>query len=135
VTTDKDACGPSASHSRKKHSLEKQTPRPVIPEPTHRRCTKCSQWLPFSAFPKHARMHNGISSHCRDCHREATNDWRERNRDELNERRRTAYRDEHPRAERACVVCGKPHSRRPGALVCGEECRNSRKAEQRKAAA
>jgi IS5 family transposase len=37
------------------------------------------------------KMHNGISSHCRKCHRAATNDWRDRNRDEINCARREAY--------------------------------------------
>jgi hypothetical protein len=63
----------------------------MIPKPTHRRCTKCSEWLPFSAFPKNKRMHNGISSHCRSCHRAATKDWRDRNREEINAARREAY--------------------------------------------
>ncbi len=101
--------------------------------PTHKRCSNCGGWLQLDAFPANRRMHLGVSSRCRVCHREATRDWRERNRDELNERRRAAYRDEHPRAERPCVVCEKPHSRRLGALVCSEECRNARKAEQRRA--
>jgi len=36
-------------------------------------------------------MFNGISSHCRKCHRAATKDWRDRNRDEINGARREAY--------------------------------------------
>jgi len=30
--------------------------------------------LPFEDFPTHKRMHNGLSSHCRKCHRAATQD-------------------------------------------------------------
>ena len=56
----------------------------MIPERTHKRCTSCCEWLPFKDFPAHKRMHNGLSSHCRACHRAATQDWRERNRDEIN---------------------------------------------------
>jgi len=63
----------------------------MIPEPTHKRCTSCREWLPFEDFPAHKRMHNGLSSHCRQCHRAATKDWRERNRDEINRARREAY--------------------------------------------
>lgn len=43
-----------------------------------------------------------------------------------------AYRVEHPLEERTCVVCGRPFTKRPNALVCGEECRRKRKMEQRK---
>ena len=63
----------------------------MIRQQTHKRCTKCSEWLPFSAFPRNKRMFNGISSHCRTCHRAATKDWRDRNRDEINRARREAY--------------------------------------------
>jgi len=63
----------------------------MIRQPTHKRCTKCSEWLPFSAFPANKRMHLGVSSHCRNCHRADTKDWRERNRDEINRARREAY--------------------------------------------
>jgi len=52
--------------------------------------------LPFEDFPKHKRMHNGLSSHCRKCHNAATQDWRERNRDEINAARREAYGSKNP---------------------------------------
>ena len=68
----------------------------MIRQPTHKRCTKCSEWLPFSAFPKNKRMFNGISSHCRKCHRAATKEWRDRNRDEINRARREAYGSSKP---------------------------------------
>jgi predicted nucleic acid-binding Zn ribbon protein len=83
-------------------------------------------------------MFRGISSHCRKCHRAATQDWRERNPEYLeqyNQRRRGEYAAEHPRPSRPCVVCGELHSRQPRALVCSERCRNRRKYEQRKASA
>jgi 5-methylcytosine-specific restriction enzyme A len=87
---------PRASNAREKRSRESRGPasenqgagKPMIGQPTHKRCTKCSEWLPFSAFPKNKRMFNGISSHCRKCHRAATKDWRDRNRDEINRARR-----------------------------------------------
>jgi hypothetical protein len=41
-------------------------------------------------------MHLGISSHCRECHRAATKDWRDRYRDEVNGARREAYGSSKP---------------------------------------
>ena len=76
-------------------------------------------------------MHLGRSSRCRECHRAAARDWRERNRDRVNAERRAAYREQHPRVERDCAVCGQSFTNRPDALVCGEECRLERKREQR----
>jgi hypothetical protein len=63
----------------------------MIAAQTHRRCTKCSDWLPFSAFPKNKKMHYGVGSHCRKCARATTQDWRDRNREEINRARREAY--------------------------------------------
>jgi hypothetical protein len=80
-------------------------------------------------------MYLGRSSRCRGCHREATRDWWERNRDEINAARRKEYREKHPLPVRRCIVCGKSFNKRPNALVCGERCRNRRKYEQRRAAA
>lgn len=77
-------------------------------------------------------MHLGVSSRCRNCHREATKDWRDRNRERLNAERRAAYREEHPRAERDCVQCGRPFEGRLDALVCSVECRRARQREQRR---
>jgi len=68
----------------------------VIPERTHKRCTSCSEWLPFSAFPRHKAKHEGLSSWCRTCHSAATADWRERNREEINRARREAYGSSKP---------------------------------------
>lgn len=89
----------------------------MIPEQTHKRCTSCCEWLPFEDFPAHKRMHNGLSSHCRKCHREATQDWRRRNRDEINRARREAYGSTKPHnypANRASS-CGSPKNLRGAA--------------------
>jgi predicted nucleic acid-binding Zn ribbon protein len=99
---------------------------------TEKRCTGCSEWLPLEEFPRNRRMYLGVSSHCRSCHRAATKDWRDRNRERLNTERRAAYREQHPWAERDCVHCGRPFRGRPDALVCGDECRRTRKLEQRR---
>jgi predicted nucleic acid-binding Zn ribbon protein len=103
--------------------------------PTEKRCSSCSRILPLEEFPLNRRMHLGRSSHCRECARAATRDWRERNREAVNAERRTAYRAEHPLPERTCAVCGRSFTKRPDAVVCGEECRRQRKREQRKTAA
>jgi hypothetical protein len=105
----------------------------VIPPQTHKRCSSCKDWLPFEDFPKHKRMHNGLSSHCRKCHNAAVQDWRERNRAALNEKRREEYREAHPLRERPCVVCGEKFTGRPDRVVCSPECRGRRNLEKRRA--
>jgi hypothetical protein len=99
--------------------------------PAEKRCSNCSRWLPLEEFPANRRMHLGVSSHCRRCQRAATKDWRNRSRERINAERREEYRREHPLPSRQCVVCGRPFTKRPDALVCGEECRRERKREQR----
>ena len=100
--------------------------------PTEKFCSKCGGCLPLEDFPLNRRMHWGRSSRCRECHREAVRDWRERNRDEENAGRRARYREQHPLPTRPCVQCGEPFSGRPDALVCGESCRQQRNLERRK---
>jgi predicted nucleic acid-binding Zn ribbon protein len=82
-----------------------------------KRCSQCSRWLPLEAFP---------------AHRAATKDWRDRNRERINEERRAEYREAHPRVERQCVVCGAAFVRKPDAIVCSAECRRVRQREQRR---
>jgi hypothetical protein len=105
-----------------------------IPERTHKRCTCCQGWLPLEQFRVNPKAdpwgHSlGRGSWCRDCHLAAMQDWRERNRDDFNARRRAQYRAEHPLPTRPCVVCGEPFTGRRDALVCGERCRNRRRRE------
>jgi hypothetical protein len=102
--------------------------------PTERQCTGCSEWKPLSEFPRNPRIHLGVSSRCRNCHRAATKDWQDRNRERVNAERRAEYRAEHPLPKRPCAVCGRTMQKRPDALVCGERCRNRRKREQRRRA-
>jgi predicted nucleic acid-binding Zn ribbon protein len=101
--------------------------------PTSKHCSCCGAWLPLASFPANRRMHLGVSSRCRECHRLATADWRRRNRDVVNAARRAEYRREHPVPTRACIVCGELFAKRADALVCSERCRNTRRREQRKA--
>jgi predicted nucleic acid-binding Zn ribbon protein len=99
---------------------------------TEKQCSGCSRWLGLEEFPLNCRMHLGRSSRCRECHRAATKDWRDRNRERINAERRVEYRAEHPLPEKRCVVCGGSFTKRPDALVCGEECRRERRREQRR---
>ena len=119
---------PRASLSRKKLSRGSGVHRMSILEPSHRRCTGCGSWLPLEDFPANRRMHLGVSSRCRACHREATKDWRDRHRDEINAARRLGER------ESECVDCGSPFLRRSVRAVRCLPCRQARKRAQRKAA-
>ena len=101
-------------------------------EPTHKRCSSCTEWLPLEAFVANHRCYLGRSSWCRGCHRAATRDWRDRNRERVNAERRAEYRAEHPLPEKRCVVCGTPFQRRPDAIVCSPKCRQARQNEQRR---
>jgi predicted nucleic acid-binding Zn ribbon protein len=107
-------------------------PNFVSPFPTTEKpCSKCGRWLPVEAFPLNRSAFRGRGSRCRECAREATRDWRTRNRERENAERRARYRREHPLPERPCVVCGSIFQGRPDAIVCGPECRRERKREQR----
>ena len=80
-------------------------------------------------------MPRGVADHCRACRSEYLRRWPELNPEAVaahNAERRLAYRAEHPLKARPCVVCGKPFTKRPDAIVCGEECRRARKLEQRR---
>jgi hypothetical protein len=100
--------------------------------PTERRCTGCSEWKPLSEFPLNSRMHLGVSSRCRECHRAATKDWRSRHPDYDR-----AYYDAHRRVGSRvsrCVVCGETFKQGragPLSLRC-RPCRRERKLEQRR---
>jgi hypothetical protein len=110
--------------------------REVATPITGKWCCSCRQWLPVEAFRPNPNNRNGIDSSCRPCHAEAVREWRKRNPEyiaALNEKRREEYRAAHPPRERPCVVCGRPMTKRPNALVCGEECRRQCKLEQRRA--
>jgi hypothetical protein len=113
---------------REEHARENlATPR------TGRWCRRCRQWLPADRFRPNPRLRGGLDSWCKACHADAVREWRAKNRDEVNARRRQEYRAAHPLPTRPCVVCGKPFTGRPDALVCGQRCRRQRKIEQRRA--
>ena len=52
-------------------------------------CARCSQSQPIESFRMNGKGYR--TSYCRPCALEVTQEWRERNRDELNARRRAAY--------------------------------------------
>ena len=56
---------------------------------TSRTCARCRQLQPVESFRMNAKGYR--SSYCRRCALDVTQEWRERNRDELNARRRAAY--------------------------------------------
>ena len=99
-------------------------------DPTHKRCSNCSEWLPLEAFVANHRMYLGRSSWCRECARAATREWRVRNRERVNAERREAYRAEHPVVSKGCVVCGATFTGRPDRIVCSDGCRRARQREQ-----
>ncbi len=55
-------------------------------------CSKCHRWAALPDFPPSPMQSSGLSSWCRSCHAAAVRDWRVRNRDRNNARRREAYR-------------------------------------------
>ena len=55
-------------------------------------CSRCRRWAELADFPPSPLQSSGLSSWCRPCHVAAVRDWRARNRDRNNARRREAYR-------------------------------------------
>lgn len=45
------------------------------------RCSRCEQWKPPEDFYRHDTSTNGLMSHCKECHRKATNDRANANRE------------------------------------------------------
>jgi hypothetical protein len=68
----------------------------MIPAKTHKRCARCREWLPFSAFRPNKKLKSGLNSWCKNCGLQATQAWRERNRDQINAARREAYGSSNP---------------------------------------
>ena len=57
--------------------------------PASRTCVRCKQLQPIESFRLNAKGQR--NSYCRGCALEVTQEWRQRNRSELNARRRAAY--------------------------------------------
>jgi hypothetical protein len=57
-----------------------------------RLCTRCGQLKSPADFRPHPRMRDGLTSWCKSCAVARTRQWRADHRDELNARRRAAYR-------------------------------------------
>jgi hypothetical protein len=56
-------------------------------------CVHCGRALPPTAFRANPRKRNGLNSWCNACQVARTRQWREENRDALNERRRAWWAD------------------------------------------
>jgi hypothetical protein len=55
-----------------------------------KRCARCRSWLSLERFARKPKLSSGYSSWCKECHNAATQEWRSRNREALNARRRAA---------------------------------------------
>ena len=66
-----------------KFAYNAQTPRD-----REKVCAKCHRWGELADFPANGKASSGRSSWCRSCHRDAVRDWRRRNREIENARRR-----------------------------------------------
>ena len=63
--------------------------RPRAADRGSRICARCSQRQPIESFRMNGKGYR--NSYCKACALQVTQEWRERNRDELNARRRVAY--------------------------------------------
>jgi hypothetical protein len=58
-----------------------------------KKCSKCRRWGPLEDFPPNPNLSSGLSSWCRECHRNSVRDWRRRNRERENARRRVGAKE------------------------------------------
>lgn len=75
---------------------EPETPVPARPipmgAPTEKRCGRCKQTKPAAAFYPDPRYKNGLSSRCRDCHRNLNTEIQRRRRNRARVAREGAAR-------------------------------------------
>lgn len=60
-----------------------------------KQCLGCEEWLALANFTRDRRMSDGLSRHCRDCHRLSRLRWR--------------YKVEPPDKDATCDICGGRH--------------------------
>jgi len=60
-------------------------------------CSACRKWHPLGDFPRSSVQSSGLSSWCKEAHREAVRAWRRRNRERENARRRARPHQEPPK--------------------------------------
>jgi hypothetical protein len=72
----------------------------VLGVSTHKRCNKCGELKPLDAFNKNSSESDGFNNRCRDCVHISSKQYRERHRDEINEKKRR-HRAEHAPEARA----------------------------------
>jgi hypothetical protein len=87
--------GTDESTSRREKGAAKDSGAPGVTVD----CVRCGRALPPTAFRANTRKRNGLNSWCNACQVARTRQWREENRDALNERRR-AWWAEHSDEER-----------------------------------
>jgi hypothetical protein len=88
-----------------------------------RRCTRCGEFLPFSAFRPNRRLSSGWNSWCRECHAERSRHWRAEHPEQqqlYNERRRV------PLAKLTCAECGAVFEGPKNRLLCSRRCKDRR---------
>jgi hypothetical protein len=87
--------------------------------PAGRRCTRCKEVLPFSAFRPNLKLKSGWNSWCRGCCAESSRQWRQAH-PEQNERRRI------PPTKLKCAECGEGFEGRRDRVVCSRRCKDRR---------
>lgn len=90
-----------------------------------RRCARCEQLLPEGDFHRHPRMRSGRSSWCKSCQVASTREWRARNRESINAKRRAEYVSEAViRSTGNCGECGTSfESVQTSARYCSRSCK------------
>ena len=88
--------------------------------PKGRHCSRCNEFLSFSAFRPNLKLKSGWNSWCRACSGESTKRWRERNADKLRRPRVSPSKLE-------CAECGASFEGRKDRLLCGSRrCKDRR---------
>ena len=100
---------------------------PWLLPPTHKRCARCGEWLPVEEFRPNPKLRSGLHSWCKRCCAESAKQWREANRErveESNARRRAEYEAARGPLPR-CSECGvelDTHAK----VVCSRRCKDAR---------
>jgi DNA-directed RNA polymerase subunit RPC12/RpoP len=93
----------SAPATRERNGTRTPGSEAMYPHQGYKRCSRCQAILPLEAFAPNPKLAVGLDSQCRECHREATREWRARNPDAV-EAYNASRRIVHP--PRQCVTCG-----------------------------
>ena len=92
-------------------------------------CTKCKKLLPRNAFYDNRHVPSGRQSHCKDCTKQSTYEWRRKNPERRRQQsQKYFYGVSSDDLGTACQVCGSTellavdhdHSCCPGQKTCGD---------------